>query len=470
MPLRRNGYSRKSSRLRYRMATGGGMSARRINWVAVLGTAGVLCALIVGIVFLVRGVVIDKDVDASLLASQTTDTPTQTTPPPSAQPTLLLDGSSEARALDMSQDATLVVSAEKNINRPAIYGDELVYSAGTGPLNEPMLTKLYLFNLKEMNETQITKVTVKNGEIYETYVNTDYIVWLDTDQQGTNKLYYIRRNDTGVADGEMPVIDEEAMGEATDITPGTRTNATPSNATPTGATPSSQDDESPERQIKESGYYMPMLRLSGDRLIWNEQDSEKTETLYMVDLITEENVALPAYTESIEDYEQTYAVSAPDIHGSEVIWSAPDRSDPDGKNSVIYTCNVDRLALEEDYQPDVWKADMYVHDPLTNGRAWAWIDTNHEPITGLYIKYGDEVKLVTESTLEAPLTNYCLGDDMLVYAKGGHIWVYFYESETYGRVTVDGETGKQPVTYGRRVVWSTDAEEGKDQLKVVYIP
>jgi hypothetical protein len=335
-----------------------------------------------------------------------------------------------------------------------------------------------------MEETQLTKVTVQNGEIYETYINTDYIVWLDTNQQGTNRLFYMQRNNDTILDGEMPdpgdttdpaeiPVSPEADASASPSSPSAGPSASPSAPASPSPTPESNigEDGMPiERQLKQSGYHMPTLRLSGDYLIWNEQDGEKDEMLYLVDLINEENVVLPGYTESLEGFSDTYAVSAPDIHGREVVWAAPDRDDPEGKKSVIFSCDLDRLSTEDSYVPLQWQANMYVHDPLTNGNVWAWIDTNHEPIQNLYVKYGDQVKLVSQSTLDGIITSDCLGDDMLVYTKGGHIWVYFYESEKYGRVTADGETGRQPVTYGRRVVWFTDSEEGKDQLKVVYIP
>jgi hypothetical protein len=491
MPLRRNPY--KLSNRRYHSLPSGDMAARRINWAAVIGTALVFAALIVGIVLLTRSCGKDRQVSAdaspspTLLAASPNALATQdaqNTPPPQ-------DGTSEARAYDLSQEATLIKSAERHINKPSIFGDELIYSAGSGSLLEPVFEKLYLFDMRTMTEQEITKVSVKDGELYEMCINTDYIVWLDTDQQGTNKLFYMRRNDTSVTDGEMPASIDDTLGDLTDITPGgadasaNPASASPSSSNDPSASPSTSPSASPSanpsptpdpeeiqgaRELKQSGYHMPVLRLSGDRLIFNEQDDTKAEMLWLVELINEENVGLPGYTESLEGFEDIYAISAPDIHGNEVIWAAPDPADPDGAKSVIYTCDLDQLSMDVNYQPTYWEAGMYVHDPLTNGKAWAWIDTNHEPVSSLYVKYGDDVIKVAESTLDDVLTTYCLGDDMLVYAKGGQIWVYFYETGVYGRVTEEGETGHQPVAYGRRVVWFTDSDDDMDQLKVVYIP
>ena len=487
-------YSRRATHAHYRRM-GGSSAARSINWVKVILAAVLLIGVITGAVFLLRACagLGGKPPEASPDATETNAQATQSAPA-TPVPTPFQDGSSEERAMDLSQEAVFVSSSERNINKPGIYGDELVYSAGTGALDKPMLTKLFLFNLKTMEEERLTTVSVKDGEIYETYVNTDYIVWLDTDQQGTNVIYFMRRNDTRVTDGVMPAEQQEEFEPATALNvPSSSTfsaNGTPSDATATDTNAATASPSAPplvtppeeesnimiETQLKESGYHMPTLRLSGDRLVWNEQDSEKYEVLYVVDMISEEPVQLPFYTESIEGYETAYAISAPDIHRNEIVWAAPDPEDPSGHNSVIYSCDIEQLQFDDNYTPFVWKANTFVHDPMTNGKAWTWIDTFHEPVQNLHVRYIDRntqqevVVRVTESRLDSVLTDYCMGDDMIVYTKGGHVWVYFYETGMYYRVTADGETGKQPVAYGRRVAWFTDSVEGKDQLKVVYIP
>lgn len=423
MPDRRYRRSRRTSQY---YSYGGKFNWRNLNWLKIGVTALVLAAVIFGIVMLVR-VFTKKDeiVPGSVVGSPTdmTTAPVSLTPAASNTP---LPGTSEAYPLDLSQSSTLVVSQEKNINQPAIHGNEMIFSAGTGSLKLPLLRKLYLYDLEAGTETMLAESNVKDGELYDTLINENYIIWLDTNQSGTNQIYSYKR---------YPEEDEEQI-----------------------------------RLLRECGFAMPKLRLFGDYLIWTEQNAEKEERLYMVYLLTGENVALPSYTESILGQESTYAVSAPDIHGNVVIWAAPDETQSDaqrvmGEKSTIFVCDLDQL-INDDYSPEPWHAGMYVHEPITNGKAWAWIDRNKGPDASLWVKYGDEVTKVSTHT-----TSYCFGDGMLVYAKEKTIWVYFYETGMYGRITPPDEPGILPIATGRKVVWyDKSGESDYDQLKIVYIP
>lgn len=398
-----------------------------INWVSVGIAVLVLAALVTGIVLLVRSC--SNQAKPASLSTPTDAQTAQTSPEPSFTPGLStpLPGSSEQYPLDLSQTSTLVISQEKNINMPSIFGNEMVFSAGTGSLRLPLLKKLYLYDLESGTETLVAEAQVKNGEIYDTLINENYIAWLDTNQNGTNQIYYYKR---------FP-----------------------------------EEGEEPLQLVKECEYAMPKLRLYGDYLLWTEQNADKEERLYMVHLVSGENVALPSYTESIIGQESTYGVSAPDVHGNIVIWAAPDESQSEaervmGEKSTIYVCDLDQLS-DDDYQPEPWNAGMYVHEPITNGKAWAWIDRNKAPDSSLWVKYGDEVVKVSSG-----VTNYCFGDGMLVYGKESAVWVYFYETGMYGRITPENEPGILPIATGRKVVWFDLSEESadKDQLKIVYVP
>ena len=334
---------------------------------------------------------------------------TEVTPEPEVQHGLSIDD-----PIDLSEGIMTVKSDENNINTPDVYGHEMAYSAGTGSLLKPLLKTLYLYDLDTGTEEKVAEVKLKDGEIFETVLNADYIAWLDTDQSGKNAIYVLDRNEE---------------------------NAEP-------------------HLIKECSFAVPKLRLSKDFLLWIEQNEEKEERLYVVDLVSEENASIPGFAESIERMVSTYGVSAPGIYGTEIIWAAsdPNQSEEDsilnGEKSAIYYCDLERFA-EDEYEPEVFCPGMYVHDPITNGEAWAWIDKNKAPDSSLYLKVGDEVTCIAQGVI-----TYALGDDMLVFGQDGSIYAYFYKEGIYARLNRAGERGIMPVVSGKRVVWFNKSADG----------
>ena len=398
---------------------GGGLE--NIRWGAVILLAILIVVAMFVLVFGLRACAARINRDEPVIL-QPVATPTQAaedepvhvvevTPEPTAA---VATGASIADPIDLSEGIVSIQSQESNINTPDVFGHEMVYSAGTGSLLKPLLKTLYLYDLDSDTETKVAEVKLKDGEIFETVLNNDYIAWLDTDQSGKNAIYVLDRNEE---------------------------NAQP-------------------RLIKECSFAVPKLRLSQDFLMWIEQNEEKEERLYVVDLISEENASIPGFIESIERMMSTYGVSAPGIYNTQIIWagSDPNQSEEDsilnGEKSAIYYCDLEMFA-EDDYEPGVFCPDMYVHDPITNGEAWAWIDKNKAPDSSLYLKVGDEVKCIAQGVI-----TYALGDDMLVFGQDGGIYAYFYEENLYARLNRPGERGIMPVVSGRRVVWFNKSADG----------
>lgn len=426
MPLGRNNNSKNR---RYRRER---IDFDSIRWPAVFVAAAVILALLVGGIFGVRALISRAakpeplSVDASPAPG---DQLTEGTPElyaqdlPQATPEATLG--TLANPLDLSGDAQKIDLKHRSINLPDIHGTEMVYSAGTGSLREPLLKTLYLFDFETGVETEMATVQIKDGEIFETVVNEDYIAWLDTDQQGSNAIYCLYRD---------------------------------------------KIEEGP-RLIKTCQFAVPKIRLSMDYLIWIEQIEPNEERLFIVDLISEENASVPGFVESIERAMQTYGVSAPSIYGSEVVWAAtdPTQSEEDrilnGDLSAIYSCDLTRF-VEDDYEPSAFMPNMYVHDPITNGKVWAWIDKNKAPDSKLYVKNGSQVIEVAQNVI-----TYALGDEMLVFGKDGNIYVYLYQTGEFGRVNEEGSKGIMPVVSGRRIVWFDKSGDGDDdQLMTVVVP
>ncbi len=402
------------------------IGVENIRWSAVIATGLVLLALLFGLTFGIRACAVRSGKQEPVSVKAPSATPTATDPgldPVSPEPSGA-PGSSLENPIDLSDGIVEIASKEKSVNTPDVFGHEMVYSAGTGSLLKPLLKTLYLYDLETGTEQEVAKVKIKDGEIFETVLNGDYIAWLDTDQKGSNAIYVLDRNEA---------------------------NAKP-------------------RLIKECSFAVPKLRLSQDYLMWIEQNEEKEERLYVVDLISEENASIPGFAESIERAMSTYGVSAPGIYDTEIIWAAsdPEQSQEDsilnGEKSAIYYCDLTYFA-QDDYEPAVFRPGMYVHDPITNGEVWAWIDKNKAPDSTLYLKVGDEVRCIGQGVI-----TYALGDEMLVFGKDGNIYAYFYKDGSYARLNREGERGIMPVVSGRRVVWFNRSAKDGDQLDYLSVP
>lgn len=294
---------------------------------------------------------------------------------------------------DISFGAKDIEFAEKHINIPGIFDTELAFSAGTGSPGEA-LTKLYLYNLDTQTEELITRSQVGYyGEIYETYINHNWIVWLDTNKGLKNHVKIMNRGT-----GQVSTIRTSENGQ-------------------------------------------PKLRLYGDILVWMEQVSDTVDKLYMVDLNVQEDLTLFEFSDKA-----TYGVSAPWIYEGSVIWAGPGETED---TSGIYY-----LKLETDEQglfnePQAYFPGTYVHEPMYNGDVFIWLDTNKSREGKLYMgRMGEEPVVIDQN-----ITTYQLGDGIVVYAKNSSIWVYVIETGELCRLTSPGEEGMLPTVSNRTVVW-----------------
>jgi len=318
---------------------------------------------------------------------------------------------------DLTAGAVELELKESRINQPAIYGDEILYSAGTGSIDQPVLKSLYLLDLSTKEEKKIAEAKVEFGEIYEPLINEDWFVWLDTDQGGTNVIMAMDR------------------------------------------------DTAETIKIKECKNNKPKLRLSGNTLVWMEQTGDQEDKLYMIDLKSGEDISLATFHN-----EASYGVSAPYIYQDMIFWAGPlsketGNEDGDSEISVINMLNLKNLS--EGFIPEVYKPGTYVHEPIGNDQVLVWLDGNKSPDAHLLLT--TDRKTVKE--VAQGVTSYGLGENFLVYGKDQAIWVYFWEDDTYGRLTGEGEKAILPSVQGKTVLWYdiTDEESEKDMIKYKVI-
>jgi hypothetical protein len=96
--------------------------------------------------------------------------------------------------LDLSLFRAEIESNMRQINEPTSWGEEVLYSAGeASSIDGPVLTRLFLYNSKTHEEKEVAVSDIRFGEIYEGRLSDSWIVWLDTNQSGTNIIYALNR-------------------------------------------------------------------------------------------------------------------------------------------------------------------------------------------------------------------------------------------------------------------------------------
>lgn len=404
-------------------------------------------------------------------------TPTSTDPsaslPPRGAPLDVPMVTPEAVTVrDISFSSMALKFKEKLINTPGINGNELFFSAGSGQLEakDDPLKKLYLHNVATGEEKKIADAKLAGGGFYETYLNDDWMVWVETDHYTFSYIYVLNR----------------------------KTNE--------------------KTQIKNCKNGVPKLRLAGDTLVWLEPVDKNKHQLMMYDLKSQENLTLTAFE---GENTVTYGVMAPAIYaepiasaapdgtaqatatptpsptpspaasatpgesaapgsGEEqaaapayhttVLWADTDKSQTEEQkkteeHSTIYWLELGEDAISDDngtLKTQQFSPGTYVHDPLYNGQYFVWSDGNNSPKSKLYISKPNGTPLV----IAEGITTYSLGDGFVAYGKNQQVWIYIIATGEYCRLSSGEEKGMLPGANGMTVVWYDKTEDSvADKLR-----
>ena len=322
---------------------------------------------------------------------------------------------------DISFGTMNVQFTDRQINIPSIAGKELLFSSGTGSLDSgSVLKNLYVYNLNTDKEEKVATAKMKKGEIYETVLNEDWIVWAETDHHTYNYIY----------------VKDRRKGKDGKVS-----------------------------RLKNCKNGVPKLKLDGNTLIWMEHVDKKTDKLYMMDLDTQENMELFTFNDVA-----TYGVSAPTIYDDTVVWAGPDskqtsaEAKEEGEHSTIFWLKLDENAIGADNKLNTksFSPGTYVHEPLYNGKVFVWIDGNKSPNSKLYLSEPSGTpKIIAEG-----VTTYGLGDGVVVFGQSQQIWAYVIETGEICRLTGSNERGMLPCVNGRTAVWyNLSSDSSKDALK-----
>lgn len=359
------------------------------------------------------------------------------------------------------------------INEPVAFGREVLYSAGsTRSIDEPVFTKLFIYNLDTGEEKAICETEIKYGEIYEGRFNDKWIVWLDTNQSGTNNIYAQNRRT------------EEIF------------------------------------QVKRCDLNKPQLVLDGDNLVWVEQKNEEEDRLYLFNFESGEPVSLESFNNP------TYGTCPPALRNNVLVWVYPHPRNPE--QSIIKKLNLEEalffnvneeeqqeLSNEPDepeppdetasgneaddlgedsgemetgensennqdepvqgdqdnddvIQPVIIDPNGFAIYPQTNGEVIAWLD-NLDPSKAKLMMTRDDGKTIT-AVAENVGRLFGVGDKFIVYTQNDAVMLYFWENDCYARLTGPGQKGmlSKSCVIGNAVVWCNADNPGQEG-DIVYV-
>ncbi len=327
-------------------------------------------------------------------------------------------------SVDRSESARKMVINEKRINQPSIYGHEMLFSAGSGSLESAVLNKLYLFDAITGKAEKIAESKLSDGEIFETYLSENWIVWVDTDHKGKNVIYKMNR---------VQINDTKANTISV---------------------------------VQEAENHMPRLGLYGNYLVWMEQISDKEDQLYFVDLTTDENM-------SIKLFENTnYAISTPYIFKDMVLWADNDPADQTNTKSAIHYVVFEDLGVKDDESEDeeqedsgvletqVYATGTYVHKPICNDDIFVWIDKNNAPDSTLYFAYKSGAH--SPKALWDNITQYSVGEDFICFVSNQIVYAYYYKSDVLLQISSASRSAILPQAFGTLIVWEDKTDGGDD--------
>ena len=300
-----------------------------------------------------------------------------------------------------------VVVKQQYIADPFFFNDNIYYTAGKDNVGGPKMANLYLYNIEKQSEEQVADVELKNDDLFQPQKNEKFLVWVDSKRAGGGNIM------AKASTGQSFIVRTYYAG-------------------------------------------LPKIVLEGDTLLWIERTGSRMDKLFICDLNTQENATLAMFENSV------YGMSDVSAFNKTVAWAEeePAPTEDGGEQSVVRLAKLDGKGG----QPDILSPHMYVHDPVTNGEVVAFIDSNHEENSKLYImKVKGQPQLVEEGVL-----HYAMGSDFLVYSKDHKIFIYIWEYDVRKQITPELEQAMLIGVSSDTVLWYQLGQE-RDILKYASI-
>lgn len=316
----------------------------------------------------------------------------------------------------------------RNIGSPVILGDTVYFSSGTDNYGSPARKYVY-FNYigsrPAMNANR--KMEGLDGEfdnIRSMDVNADYIVYFDGKNEqpggGAIRLY------------TKPEISEDAETQS------------PGNV----------------RTLKEvaNGYAIGLRFVDQKHITFIERTGAKQDKVYLMNIETLELTTLYVYEDN------ALGISMPGGANGTVCWAEPDPQRLGNERFAVI-----RYLNTKQQTPAVQTltTDTYVHNPVTNGTSFAWMDGNEGIDTALFLSVeGSAPKRIAENVADVGI-----GDNFVAWSSKGVVYAYFWARDTTYTVSTSTEHCNLASVSAHAVCWYdiTEPTRARDIFKYAIL-
>lgn len=329
-------------------------------------------------------------------------TPTPAAPTPTPTPTPHAIESAHLPSLQKE-----IVANLKYLSHPYYYDGKILFSGGTDEAGGPKMNNLYLFDPQTNEKVRVETGELAYDDIFYAQMNADYIIWLDHSREGGGNLMALRRSN-----GETFLVKRYYVGQ-------------------------------------------PRPVLEGSLVCWTERTGSYMDKVFLYDLDSRENAAVATLSNS------PFGQSDCHMGGGELVWAVEAPSDGGEARGAIASVRLDSSGQSG----SLYTPGTYVHDPMTNGEALIWSDSNHETDAALYIS----VNRGAAKKIANDVIDYSLGSNFVAYTVGQELHIYFYGERTVDKViSLEGENCSLINVSNDTAFWYDTGVGSKDILK--YAP
>ncbi len=290
-----------------------------------------------------------------------------------------------------------------NASIPNANGHEIVFSSGKDAIGAIRFSNIFVFDTANPDNglQRVLSDALKNDNILEPCIDENRIVWFDAKNGGGGTIYAYDR----------------------------KTQATTA--------------------IKTSYFGLPKLNLYQNYIAWIEyagtKDATMVDKLYIYDLVSGESTALELFRNSPAGTSAAYIDGTGNLIWATVKPTGDDVTDTEENKPVTCIINSAKLG-EANAQIKRYDPGMYVHNPMSNGTATIWTDTNGVPASALWASIGGQApEKIADGT-----TQYGIGKDFAAYTKDQTLYLYFFEDKRTCKLGEDAQLGS---VNGNTVVW-----------------
>lgn len=331
-------------------------------------------------------------------------TPQITLPPtPTALPTMR---PVNADYRNVGLDARRISYSSTYIYAPKIWKNEMLFTAGSGLVNNLILRDLILTNLDTGVMTRIFSCGMSPGEILMPTFNDRWIVWVETNGKIYRVCSYLRT---------------------------TRQS----------------------RMIIEIKSDMPKIALCGDVVVIQKRTAADTDVLLGIDLVNNSQTTWATYNTS------SYAGVTAFGDGEWVAFTQPilNQLGEDTGKSVVTVRGFGKQDLV--YQPG-----MFAYAPQCNSSGIAFFDRVTSPDAQLFYMTKDKKTI----WIDGNVSSFAMGDGFILYEKAEKIWAYYIKTQETVVLCKTDEKGKLPVAMGSIASWNEWKKSKNGILYKVLIP